>query len=349
MQQINVPEHFNKGYPVIDVRSPVEFISGHIPGSINLPLFTDEERKIVGITYKTQGKRLAIEKGLELVQLPQIVQKIRGLNLSSSVIVYCARGGMRSASMAWMLNLLGFETYTINGGYKSFRKWVLDQFSTPYHLIVLGGKTGSKKTKILNQLSIMGEHIIDFEKMAHHRGSVFGQIDEQPTQEQFENDLSLLLREKNGHPIWVEDESERIGSLVIPRFFFQQMKEARMIVLDIPLELRMKECIDEYRPLGTKQLSIAIHRLQKRLGGLESKKALLALEQNQLDECCRILLRYYDKKYLYGIRQRNPDRLLEIHLEENSVEILAQRVQESIQSTSVKSLNRSLSSRSSSS
>ena len=174
MQQVSVSEHFLKDRPVIDVRSPIEFDHGRIPHAINLPLFTDEERRIVGTCYKKSGKRPAIEKGLELIAFPRILQEIRNLKLPPSITLYCARGGMRSASMAWLLELLGYEVLTIDGGYKSFRKWVHEQFFCSYNLRVLGGETGSGKTKLLQCLESVGEKIIDLEGLAHHRGSVFG-------------------------------------------------------------------------------------------------------------------------------------------------------------------------------
>jgi tRNA 2-selenouridine synthase len=310
MKQISIFEYLSKDAISLDVRSPIEFNHGSIPNALNLPLFSDEERKTIGTIYKKQGKRLAIEKGLELVNFPRIVQQIRSLDLPSSVVVYCARGGMRSSSMGWLLNLIGYEVFTIEGGYKSFRRWAQNQFSLPHSLIVLGGETGSKKTKILKELSTYGESVIDLEGLAHHRGSVFGWIDKQPTQEQFENQLAISLYQKKDRAAWLEDESERIGSLSIPPAFFRQIKAASMIVLQVPIESRIEECMNEYLSLGQKELSIAIHRLQKRLGGLATKTAIEALEQKQYRECCRILLCYYDKKYRYGMSLKNPEKMI---------------------------------------
>ncbi len=317
MQPISVEDHFLSRRLVIDVRSPIEFNHGHIPHAKNMPLFTDEERKIVGTAYKKLGKRPAIEKGLELVSFSRILQEIRNLEIPSSVTLYCARGGMRSASMAWLLELLGFEVLTIDGGYKSFRKWVHSRFLQSYHLRVLGGETGSGKTKLLKWLDQHGENVIDLEGLANHRGSVFGALGEQPTQEMFENRLALLLNQKFRNVIWLEDESERIGTLTIPNFFFQQMSAAPMIVLQKPQSMRVQECLNEYLSLGNKELSIAIHRLQKRLGGLETKKALAALDLGQFETCCEILLRYYDKKYRYGISRKNLQKLIFLPIENN--------------------------------
>jgi len=320
MQRLTDIESLLTEKVIIDVRSPIEYNHAHIPTAKNLPLFSDEERKIVGTTYKHLGKRPAIEKGLEFVSFPRILKDISRLEIPHSVAIYCARGGMRSASMAWLMELLGYEVHLVDGGYKKYRKWVSDQFLRPYRLQVLGGETGSGKTKILKAIEKAGNHIVDLEGLAQHRGSVFGYMDKQPTQEQFENTLAQLLNALKNNTIWIEDESERIGSLVIPHHFFEQMRLAPMIVLDAPYDTRVQECLNEYVPLGKKQLSIAIHRLQKRLGGLETKKAVEAIEQDQYEACCKILLHYYDKKYRYAIGRKNPDKVSIFRRENRTIE-----------------------------
>ena len=141
--KIQVETIFSRKRALIDVRSPGEFIHGHIPHALNLPLFSDDERKEVGITYKKFGKREAIEKGLELVGFHKLVQEIRRLELPNAIDIYCARGGMRSSSVAWLFELLGYEVTVIDGGYKSYRGWALKQLSQSYSLFVLGGETGS--------------------------------------------------------------------------------------------------------------------------------------------------------------------------------------------------------------
>lgn len=309
MKKILIDEIFSRTRPLIDVRSPGEFARGRIPHAMNIPLLSNDERKIVGLTYKKEGKREAVEKGLEIVALDRIVREIRRLGLPLSVDIYCARGGMRSSSMAWLFQLIGFETFVLDGGYKSYRRWALKQFSLPYSLFVLGGETGSGKTKILKSLAANGQNVIDLEETACHRGSVFGEKGSQPSQEQFENDLALQLHQKKDRPIWVEDESRRIGSLTIPRMIFEKIRTSPMAVLQVPQEKRVQECLDEYLALGASMLSSAIRRIHKRLGSLETKKAIEALEHGRFRECCEILLRYYDKKYRYGMSLRNSQTL----------------------------------------
>lgn len=306
MEKISIESILLQNKTFIDVRSPIEYRHGHIPTAQNLPLFTDEERKIVGTTYKQCGKREAIEKGLELISFQRLLQQIHQLNLPSSLYVYCARGGMRSSSMGWLLNLLGYEIYVIEGGYKSFRRWRMKQLSFTYSFRILGGETGSGKTKILKDLALKQNNVIDLEAIANHRGSVFGRMGEQPSQEHFENELALQLYQKKEQTIWLEDESQKIGSVMIPNPIFKQMRTAPLFRLQIPKESRIQECLAEYQSLGQKELSAAILRLQKKLGTLATQKALDALNQNNLRECCAILLQYYDKKYQYGMSRRDP-------------------------------------------
>ena len=322
MKKDLVDQIFAQKRPVLDVRSPCEFAHAHIPGAVNLPLFSDEERKIVGIVYKKLGSRPAIEKGLELVQFSRIVQEIRHLDLSSSIYVYCARGGMRSSSMGWLLELLGYEVTLIQGGYKSFRRWALGQFAKPYSLVVIGGETGSGKTKLLKKLEESGEAVVDLEQLAQHRGSVFGSLAVQPSQEQFENGLAVELLKKRDKSIWVEDESQRIGSATVPKMFFDQMRQSRLIVLQVPLEKRIQACLEEYLPLGYENLRFAITRLKKRLGGMETKRALDAIDRKNDRECCETLLRYYDKKYRYSISMRDPKTICCLPIEQASLSTL---------------------------
>ncbi len=202
-------------HPVIDVRSPGEFNQAQIPGAYSLPLFTDEERKVVGTTYKQQSRESAIKIGLDFfgVKMKPIVEEVELLN-NKTVLIHCWRGGMRSAAVAWLLDMYGFKVYTLTGGYKSFRNWVLKQFVAAYNLKILGGYTGSGKTMILQELNRKGYAVIDLENLANHKGSAFGAIGEkpQPSQEMFENLLAMKLFEvPPTSEVWLEDESQRIG------------------------------------------------------------------------------------------------------------------------------------------
>ena len=319
-------------FPVLDVRSPAEFGHAHIPGAFSLPLFTDEERKIVGTAYKQQSRQAAIKEGLTFFgpKMKGMVEQVEGivktahttsnhqLPISHAVLVHCWRGGMRSAGVAWLLDLYGFKVYTLTGGYKAFRNWVLKQFTFPYRLNILGGYTGSGKTEVLAELQQRQQPVIDLEALAGHKGSAFGNIGlpPQPSQEMFENTLALKLRAfvQNGgqsEPIWLEDESQRIGTVNIPQPFWLNMRKSPIYFLNIPFEERLEHITAEYGTLDKERVLSAIERLQKRLGGLETKTAIAHLHEGNVRECFRILLKYYDKYYQKGLNNREHlERLL---------------------------------------
>ena len=174
IQKITIEEFLllAKQYPVLDVRSPGEYTHAHIPAAHSLPLFTDEERKQVGTAYKQQSREAAIKIGLDYfgVKMRKMVEEVEGIvrsqesgvkNLQTSdselltpnsVLVHCWRGGMRSAAVAWLLDLYGFKVFLLAGGYKAYRKWVLAQFEKDYNFNIIGGYTGSGKTLVLHQL-----------------------------------------------------------------------------------------------------------------------------------------------------------------------------------------------------
>ncbi|MBA3673750.1 MAG: tRNA 2-selenouridine(34) synthase MnmH [Chitinophagaceae bacterium] len=299
-------------HPVIDVRSPSEFNHAQIPNAYSLPLFTDEERKIVGTTYKQQTRKAAIKIGLDFfgVRMKGIVEEVEGigqLTTDNTILVHCWRGGMRSAAVSWLLDMYGFKVYTLTGGYKAFRNWVLKQFVAAYNLKILGGYTGAGKTMILQELNRKGYLVIDLENLANHKGSAFGGIGEkaQPTQEMFENLLACKLNEvPPTSEVWLEDESQRIGKLIIPNSFWEKMRASPVYFLDIPFEERLKYLMDTYGNFDKEELSVSILRIQKRLGGLETKNAMCFLAENNIRECFKILLTYYDKLYTKGLHNR---------------------------------------------
>ena len=334
-------------HPLIDVRSPGEYKHAHIPGAYSLPLFTDEERKIVGTTYKQQSREQAIKIGLDLfgpkmrkiveeagsiISQQSTVHKSEGsaqdpsgvLSTDNCVLIYCWRGGMRSAAIAWLLDLYGYKVYTLIGGYKKFRNHVLDTFRLPFPFKILGGYTGSGKTGLLITLKQRGEKIVDLESLANHKGSAFGNIGKakQPTQEMFENVLALQLRglvqsndspiKNDSHsllpiehsPIWLEDESQRIGHVNIPNELWKNMRRSPVYFIDIPFEERLKHITEEYGSLDKQQVIEAILRIREKLGGLNAKNAILLLEEENTIESFRILLEYYDKFYLKALHNR---------------------------------------------
>ena len=327
-------------YPVLDVRSQGEYTHAHIPNAINVPLFTNDERKIVGTAYKQQSREIAIKLGLDFfgVKMKQIVEDVERITTEfykrnakqkdsvpplgggGGILLHCWRGGMRSAAVAWLLDMYGFKVYTLTGGYKAYRNWVLQQVALPYNFTIIGGFTGSGKTEVLHQLKKEDKIIIDLEALANHKGSAFGNMGTQPSQEMFENVLSKSLYNisctKNDENltstnyqsqtpcIYIEDESQRIGNLQIPSNIWLQMRKSTILFLEIPFEERLDFITAEYGKLNKETLVNAIIRIQKRLGGLETKNAINHLLENNTKESFRILLTYYDKWYLKGLNNR---------------------------------------------
>ncbi len=330
------------GTLLLDVRSPAEYAHARIPGAYNLPLFSDEERKTVGTLYKQSSREVAIKAGLDFFGpkmrgMAEEVENLaagiyhtgQGLSTTpgkSEIFIYCWRGGMRSAAVAWLLDLYGFRVHVLAGGYKSFRNFVLKSFELPYNFKILGGYTGSGKSTVLRELEKKGETIIDLEKIAAHKGSAFGNIEcvEQPRPEMFENILALELFEKSGRKenkefsdpgrtIWLEDESQRIGDLNIPKPLWETMRAAPVFFLDIDFEHRLENICREYGVLPVEKLAHATGRISKRLGPLETKNTLFFLENGNIKEAFRILLTYYDKHYKKGLYNRSElEKLLTI-------------------------------------
>ena len=314
----------SKDHPLLDARSPGEYDHAHIPTATSFPLFTDEERKIVGTTYKQKSREDAIKIGLDFFgpKMRKMVEEAENMiskrqlaignnEDSKSVFVYCWRGGMRSAAIAWLLDLYGFKVYTLAGGYKAFRNHVLQTFEQPFQFKILGGYTGSGKTEVLNELEKQGETVIDLEKIASHKGSAFGsfKMPPQPKQEMFENLLARELWKKSPltthhSPIWLEDESQRIGDLNLPNALWNTMRNAPIFFLEIPFEERLNHIVEEYGECEKEKLIDATKRISQRLGGLDAKNTIGFLDKDEMKEAFRILLRYYDKHYLKGLHNR---------------------------------------------
>lgn len=297
-------------HPVLDVRSPGEYAHACIPSAHSFPLFTDEERKVVGTSYKQQSREDAIKIGLDYFgpKMRAMVEEAERIaSNNKTILVHCWRGGMRSAAIAWLLDLYGFKVYTLAGGYKAFRQWALRQFARPYNINILGGYTGSGKTIVLEEMARRKHQVVDLEGLANHKGSAFGALGRgaQPTQEMFENRLALALAKVKGdEPIWMEDESRRIGNLNIPADLWSTMRTSPVFFLDIPAEVRLQHILDEYGGFKKEDLVATIMRIRKRLGGLATRDAINHLLDDNVQDSFRILLRYYDKFYGHGLTNR---------------------------------------------
>jgi tRNA 2-selenouridine synthase len=292
---------------VLDVRSPGEYAQGHIPGALSFPLFSDEERASVGTCYKQKGKDAALELGLEFVgpKMAGFVQQAKMLAPERRLAVHCWRGGQRSQSMAWLFRQAGFDVVTLEDGYKNYRRYVLEEIGNlKSEMLIVGGKTGSGKTKILRALRGLGEQIIDLEQLACHKGSAFGFIGEapQPTVEQFENDLfEAVSRLDPSRRVWLENESHSIGRVYIPDGFWKKMKSATLLNVEIPDEARIRNLLTDYVLTDKADLEAAFLKIDKKLGGQHLKTALEALERDDFATAARIALHYYDKTYQHGL------------------------------------------------
>ena len=314
---------------LLDVRSPGEYAQGHIPGAVSFPLFSDEERAQVGTFYKQKGKEAAVELGLEFVgpKMADFVRRARKLAPDRRLALHCWRGGQRSGSMAWLLRQAGFEVATLEGGYKTYRRQVLEQLQdTPLRLLVVGGRTGSGKTKILHALRDLGEQIIDLESLARHKGSAFGFIGEapQPTVEQFENDLyGAVSRLEPARRVWIENESRSIGRVFIPDGFWALMKASPLLNIEIPGEERIRNLLADYTSTDKSDLTAAFLKIDRKLGGQHLKAALEALENGDFASAARIALVYYDKTYQYCLDTNPSPEIRQIKFDHGNPEKIA--------------------------
>lgn len=305
--------------PVIDVRSPGEFAQGHIPGAINIPIFDDDERARVGTRYKKSGHDPAVLLGLEFVgpKLASFVKLAKKYAVKNELLVHCWRGGKRSASMAWLFETGGLQPVLLDGGYKAYRHYIRTAFETPARILILGGMTGSGKTELLHYLHDMGEQIIDLEGLAHHKGSAFGALGQepQPSNEQFENNIAQIwFGLKLDQRIWIEDESRSIGKVSIVETLYKQMRVAPVMKIFIPVSDRVKRLLVEYGDFSVEELGAAVDRITKRLGGLEAQKAIEALVNGDLKTVAEITLFYYDKAYQFAMCKRINPEIIDVPL-----------------------------------
>jgi len=308
---LSIEEFFElqKDIPVVDVRSPKEYTEGHIPGSINIPLFDNEERAIVGTLYKQTGRNAAILSGLDIVgaKLKNLAETALKIAPNKRLIIHCWRGGMRSSSMAWLFETCGISCYVLEGGYKTYRRYIHVYFAKPFNLIILGGMTGSGKSAMLAELSKLSFQVLKLEELAHHKGSAFGRLGEaeQNTNEQFENDLfTSLISLDISKNIFVEDESRNIGRNIIPLPFFETMSISPLLVAEMSKDLRILRLVNDYGGFDITYLKDSLLKISKRLGGLNTQTAISALDEGKPEIAASISLLYYDKTYNYGLTNK---------------------------------------------
>jgi len=325
---LNINEFLSasKDLPVLDVRSPAEFRQGHIPGAISFPLFSDEERKEVGILYNQRGRRKAVLKGLEIIgpRLHNYADKAWDLSRKGKLLMHCWRGGMRSSSMAWLLETAGMDVNLLESGYKSYRMAFHNLISLPWHFMVLGGKTGSGKTYILNELNNLNEQVIDLEGLANHKGSAFGWLgeEEQPTTEQFQNELFEILRKMTvENRVWLEDESMNIGKVILPEDFWAKLRTGSLLVIEIPEEDRLDHLVNSYSAYHKEDLLASFNKIKKKLGGNNIKRVAELLQSGDFRQAATIALQHYDKAYAFGLANKEAQQIIKIkfrHLQPHS-------------------------------
>lgn len=303
--------------PVIDVRSPAEFERGHVPGSCNMPLFSNEERSVVGTLYLQKGSSEAMMKGLEFIgpKMRAFAEQASTLAPGGEVLLYCWRGGMRSNSMAWLLNMVGIKAQTLEGGYKAFRRNAQDTFTRPLNFIVIGGLTGSGKTEVLEMLASMGNQVIHLEQLACHKGSVFGGVGmpPQPTTEQFENELFDKIRRLDPREvIYIEDESLAIGNVFIPRPFFDQMSTSPLFRLMVPMEMRVGRLVNDYACTEREWLVDGVRRIARRMGLEHAGQVINCIRSGEMTKAVAKVLPYYDKLYARSMNRYAGRAIVEI-------------------------------------
>ena len=322
-----------RSIPVIDVRSPSEFNMGHFPGAVNIPLFDDPERVIVGTKFKKEGRIPAILEGLKLTgpaMSSKLDRALRNMK-EGKLVVYCWRGGMRSEAMAWLFSLGGIETEVLEGGYKAYRQYILDRISEKRKMIVLGGLTGSSKTHILRNIKESGHQVIDLEGLANHQGSAFGSLGQlpQPSTEHFTNILFDEISQINpALPFWVEDESRNIGSVFMPDTFYEKMQDTPAIILNMDVKTRLPRLIEEYSTYSVEALKASIMKISKRLGGDKTKDAILSVESGDIAKAIEISLYYYDKAYRFGLTKKHSHNIIYVETDTDNIEMNSSKVLE---------------------
>jgi len=313
MKELHVENLYKLNNPIIiDIRSPIEFADGAIPGAINVPLFSNEEREIIGTIYKQEGQAAAKWKAMEFVspRIPALLQTIKSYHTDGELVIHCWRGGMRSKAVVTFLEFAGIYAWRLEGGYKAYRHYILEQIPTliPEKAIVLHGMTGVGKTEVLKILKNNGFPILDLEEMAGHRGSIFGTIglSDGHNQKTFDSLLFKGLQEIYGSQYFlVEAESKRIGKAVQPEELMSVKFNGLNIYIHTPLEQRVKQLVAEYvrpykhEPWYEEKITLGIEKVLKRVKDPNIRKRLIdSLDDKNYREMILILLEhYYDPRY----------------------------------------------------
>ncbi len=323
----------------VDVRSPVEFAQGHIPGAINVPLFANDERAEIGTMYKQVDKDEAMALGEKIAKpkVDGIIAQLKGMQ-AADLVIYCWRGGKRSSELCRLVNEAGIAARRIQGGYKAYRRGIRNCIEQPRKLLILGGKTGSGKTALLVGLQVRGLQVIDLEGLASHKGSVFGHINEepQPTTEQFENDFyEELQRLDPEKTLFLENESYVIGSVHLPPPLLLQMRAAPLLIVEVPVRARIDRLVQEYTRTDRQELIEACHRIAQKLTQPKLQQIIEFLENDDFRNACEYLLVYYDYYYNRGIDKRKNQEIYSVPLSGSDLDADIAEIMETIEKNSV--------------
>jgi len=314
MKTISVDEALKGDFVFIDVRTPKEFKESTIPGAINVPLFSNNERAVIGKLYHKKGRDEAIKKGLDFVSksLPGLLEHVSKYK-DKKLVIFCWRGGMRSGSLTGLLEGLGYDARQLEGGHKAYRRFILKKFENyrlKPKLIVLNGLTGAGKTEILRHFS----NSLDLEDIAQHRSSILGSVGLKPrSQKMFDALLFKRLEElKNKKFILVEGEARKIGNVQMPEFLYKSMKRGIQIKIVRTFEDRVKRLVKEYC-VHKEELSEKIKLMRKSVGNDKKiKKWLKMLDENKFEELVAVILKeYYDPLYKHTVDAVEYDLIIE--------------------------------------
>ncbi len=297
-----------EGKVFVDVRSPKEFEEFHIPGAVNLPLFENEEKELIGHIYRSRGVEEAFRVGEEIARgkLGEIYSRLRELKEKfGSVVVYCWRGGMRSEAVCSAMARMGLDLYRLRGGYRAYRRFILsdmERILKNTKFVVLTGRTGVGKTAVLRELKGMGVPAIDLEGLAGDRGSVFGGvgIERKVSQKMFDALLYEELRACGGGYIFVEDESRRIGKIILPDPFWERKTEGIYVELEASTETRVENILREYTAVEGWERAVveAAGKIARYLGPQRYAYLMDLLGGRKYRSAVRFLIEeYYDRKY----------------------------------------------------
>lgn len=325
--KITIEKALQTNATFIDTRTPTEFAEDHLPNARNIPLFSNDERAIIGTIYKQVSQEKAIEKGVELFsqRLPDFMREINKVK-DKELIIYCWRGGMRSRAVVSLLAALGYNVQQLEGGHKQYRRYVrekLQQYTIKPKLVVLWGLTCSGKTALLSHFP----NALNLEQLAQHRGSLYGGIGLTPnTQKRFEGVLLQRLEQLQQEKyIVIEGESKRIGRVVMPAFLSTAIKQGTHVFVQRSLENRSSLAMTEYFTTAddiTKIKEITL-QLKKVISTKDKNTVIQLLDQKRYQDAAKILLQqYYDPLYNHTLKNIQ----YQFNINNNDLEMAAQEL-----------------------